>query len=63
MSAAGKPSFSRPGAGRNTTRTRSIIVQPHIAFYRINRNIAEVVRVIDGRQDIDELFLPQLKDK
>jgi toxin ParE1/3/4 len=41
---------------------RSVIAQPHVAFYRVNHDLAEIVRVIDGRQDIDELFLLELKD-
>jgi plasmid stabilization system protein ParE len=27
-----------------------------VIFYRVNENVAEIVRVLDGRRDIDEIF-------
>ncbi len=29
---------------------------PHIIFYRVNEGSAEVIRVLDGRRDLDEIF-------
>jgi hypothetical protein len=29
---------------------------PHVVFYRINRDRPEIVRVLDGWQDIGEIF-------
>jgi len=35
---------------------RSITVPPHVVFYRITDNDPEIVRVLDGRRDIDRIF-------
>jgi toxin ParE1/3/4 len=35
---------------------RSIAASPHVIFYRVNSDVAEIVRVLDGRQDLDEIF-------
>ena len=36
---------------------RSVVASPYIIFYRVTEDdIAEIVRVIDGRRDIDEIF-------
>jgi len=36
---------------------RSITVRrPHVVFYRITDNDPEIVRVLDGRRDIDRIF-------
>jgi toxin ParE1/3/4 len=35
---------------------RSIAASPYIVFYRVKEQTAEVVRVLDGRRDIDEIF-------
>jgi toxin ParE1/3/4 len=35
---------------------RSIAARPHVIFYRVAQNRAEIVRVIDGRRDLDEIF-------
>jgi toxin ParE1/3/4 len=29
---------------------------PHIGFYRLNDDRPEIVRVLDGRQDIEDIF-------
>jgi len=46
------------GRSRNEVRAglRSIAAHPHVVFYRVNDDVAEVVRVLDGRQDLDEIF-------
>jgi toxin ParE1/3/4 len=50
----------RPFAGRarNEIRPglRSFAATPHIVFYRVMNDTPEIVRVLDGRQDIDEQF-------
>ena len=46
------------GRARNELRPglRSIAVSPHIVFYRVIDDVAEIVRVLDGRRDLDEVF-------
>jgi toxin ParE1/3/4 len=39
----------RPGA-------RSLAAKPHVLFYRVMNGIPEIMRILDGRQDIDEIF-------
>jgi len=36
--------------------TRSIAVRPHVIFYRVQDGSAEIVRVLHGRRDLDEIF-------
>lgn len=35
---------------------RSLAVTPHVVFYRVTSDIPEIVRILDGRRDIDEIF-------
>lgn len=35
---------------------RSVAVRPHVVFYRLRDNVPEIVRVLDGRRDLDEIF-------
>jgi toxin ParE1/3/4 len=35
---------------------RSVAVRPHVIFYRLTGEAPEIVRVLDGRRDIDEIF-------
>jgi toxin ParE1/3/4 len=46
------------GRVRNEVRPglRSIAAPPHVVFYRVNDDIAEIIRVLDGRRDLDEIF-------
>jgi toxin ParE1/3/4 len=46
------------GRARNEIRQgiRSISANPHVIFYRVANDIAEIVRVLDGRRDLDEIF-------
>jgi toxin ParE1/3/4 len=46
------------GRARNEVRPglRSIAVAPHVLFYRVKDDVAEIVRVLDGRRDLDEIF-------
>ena len=46
------------GRARNEVRPglRSIAATPHVVFYRALNDTPEIVRVLDGRQDIEEKF-------
>jgi toxin ParE1/3/4 len=35
---------------------RSIAARPHVVFYRVSDSAAQIVRVLDGRRDLDEIF-------
>jgi toxin ParE1/3/4 len=35
---------------------RSLTATPQIVFYRLNNSRPEIVRVLDGRRDIEEIF-------
>ena len=49
-----------PSAGRRRDEIReglrSLAATPHVVFYRLNNDRPEIVRVLDGRQDIEEIF-------
>jgi toxin ParE1/3/4 len=49
------------GRARNDVRggLRSIAAKPHVIFYRVVDDTPEIVRVLDGRQDIEEKFAAQ----
>ena len=49
------------GRARDEVRPgfRSIAVAPHIVFYRVRNGVAEIVRVLDGRRDLDSIFADQ----
>jgi toxin ParE1/3/4 len=46
------------GRARNEVRPglRSFAATPHVVFYRVVNEVPEIVRVLDGRQDIEERF-------
>ena len=46
------------GRARNEVRLelRSFAATPHVVFYRVVNDTPEIVRVLDGRQDIEEKF-------
>jgi toxin ParE1/3/4 len=46
------------GRARNEVRPglRSFAATPHVIFYRVVGQTPEIVRVLDGRQDIEERF-------
>jgi toxin ParE1/3/4 len=52
--------LDRPLAGRTRDEVRSglrsIAAAPHVVFYRVNSDATEIVRVLDGRRDLDEIF-------
>jgi toxin ParE1/3/4 len=49
------------GRARNEVRAglRSFAATPHVVFYRVVNDTPEIVRVLDGRQDIEEKFAVQ----
>jgi toxin ParE1/3/4 len=51
------------GRSRNEVRPglRSFAANPHVIFYRVVDGAPQIVRVLDGRQDIEEKFT--LNDK
>lgn len=46
------------GRARNELRpgVRSFALRPHVVFYRVVNDTPQIVRVLDGRQDIEEKF-------
>jgi toxin ParE1/3/4 len=50
--------FPRAGRTRDEIRggLRSLSINAQIVFYRLSDNRPQIVRVLDGRQDIDEIF-------
>jgi len=49
------------GRTRNELRPgfRSLAASPHIVFYRVVDDVPEIIRVLDGRQDLEEIFSPR----
>jgi toxin ParE1/3/4 len=49
-----------PYAGRAREEVRpglrSVASGPYVIFYRVHHGVAELVRILDGRRDIDEIF-------
>jgi toxin ParE1/3/4 len=52
------------GRARNELRpgVRSLAATPHVVFYRVVDDTAQIVRVLDGRQDIEEKFAMRDRD-
>jgi toxin ParE1/3/4 len=50
--------FPLAGRSRDEIRAglRSLVSGPHVVFYRLNDDRPEIVRVLDGRQDIEDIF-------
>lgn len=50
--------FPLAGRSRSDIRPglRSVVSGPFVIFYRAERNMAEIVRVLDGRRDVDDVF-------
>lgn len=46
------------GRARNEVHPglRSLATAPHVVFYRVVNDTPEIVRLLDGRQDIEEKF-------
>jgi len=51
---------NHPFAGRSRDEVRpglrSIAASPHVVFYRVRHEVAEIIRVLDGRRDLDDIF-------
>jgi toxin ParE1/3/4 len=51
---------AHPFAGRSRDNLRpgfrSLAANPHVVFYRVADGIPEIIRILDGRRDIDEIF-------
>jgi len=49
-----------PFAGRSRSELqpgfRSLAAPPHVVFYRVVNDVPEIIRVLDGRQDLEEIF-------
>jgi toxin ParE1/3/4 len=53
---AGRPRDEiRPGL-------RSIAARPHVIFYRLRGDVAEIVRILHGRRDLDDIFVQDPTD-
>jgi toxin ParE1/3/4 len=50
--------FPLAGRSRDEIRAglRSLSASPQVVFYRLKGDRPEIVRVLDGRQDIEEIF-------
>jgi toxin ParE1/3/4 len=35
---------------------RSVSVNPHVVFYRVSDDTAQIIRILDGRRDIEDIF-------
>lgn len=46
------------GRSRNEVRPglRSVVANPHVIFYRVENDAPQIVRILDGRRDIDAIF-------
>jgi toxin ParE1/3/4 len=46
------------GRARNEVRPglRSLVSHPNVIFYRVRNDIPQIVRVLDGRRDIDSIL-------
>jgi|SRR6187551_1236530 toxin ParE1/3/4 len=49
------------GRARDEVRPglRSFVAAPHVVFYRVVDDTPQIVRLLDGRQDIEETFAAQ----
>lgn len=48
----------RAGRSRDELRQgiRSIVAGMHVVFYRVSNDVPQIVRILDGRRDIEEIF-------
>jgi toxin ParE1/3/4 len=35
---------------------RSVLASPHVIFYRVKGDITQIIRILDGRRDIEDIF-------
>jgi toxin ParE1/3/4 len=47
------------GRARDEVRPglRSLVSHPNVIFYRVRNDVPQIVRVLDGRRDIESIFL------
>jgi toxin ParE1/3/4 len=49
-----------PFAGRSRDELhagfRSFAATPHVVFYRVANDVPEIIRILDSRRDIEEIF-------
>ena len=52
------------GRSRSELRTglRSLAARPHVVFYQVVDEVPQIMRVLDGRQDIEEVFAGREQD-
>jgi len=50
--------FPLIGRSRDKLRQglRSVVARPYVVFYSMRKEIPEVVRVLDARRDVDDIF-------
>jgi toxin ParE1/3/4 len=60
ISNACRPLEDHPFAGRARDELRpglrSIATRPYVIFYRVRGDVAEIVRVLHGRRDLEDIF-------
>jgi toxin ParE1/3/4 len=46
------------GRARDEIRSglRSITARPYVIFYRLREDVVEIVRILHGRRDVDDIF-------
>lgn len=56
--------FPYAGRTRDDVRPqlRSVVVSPFVIFYRLAESTVQIVRVLDGRRDLDEIFAGNPQD-
>lgn len=47
---------SGPARAEIAPGLRSVLVSPHVVFYRVTSTSVQVVRVLHGRRDLDAIF-------
>lgn len=50
------PNLGKPYSYLNP-HIRGLLVEKHIIFYRVTEIEVEIVRIVDGRQDLTQLFI------
>jgi toxin ParE1/3/4 len=50
------PNLGKPYSHLNPD-IRGLLVEKHIIFYRVTEIEVEIVRIVDGRQDLTQLFI------
>jgi toxin ParE1/3/4 len=48
--------FAGRSRGELRPQLRSVAATPHVIFYRVASDVVEIVRVLHGRRDVNEIF-------